>query len=365
MTSLGSVIEPGLELAVILDLCSEPVVLAPLAGGPSTPELAAAVSEAGGLGFLAAGYLTPAQLGERLEATRRLTSRPFGVNVFVPSPPAAPGVVDDYAGAVSADAAGVGAALGEPRWDDDGYPAKLELLLAAPPAVVSFTFGLPEADVVQRVRHAGAEVWLTVTSVPEALDAARAGADLLVVQGAEAGGHRGGPDDDPGTATALLPLLQLIAAEVDLPFVATGGIATGRGLAAVLAAGARAAAVGSAFLDCPEAGTSPVHRAALRADAPTALTRAFTGRTARGIVNAFLERHGGEAPAAYPEVHHLTAPLRAAARAAGRGDLVNLWAGQAYPLARPLPAGELVRALGSEAREALIEASRRVHVSGT
>jgi len=348
-----------LEPAVILDLSSEPVVLAPLAGGPSTPELAAAVSEAGGLGFLAAGYLTPEQLADRLAATRRLTSRPFGVNLFVPGPVGDPGRLDEYARAVSADAAGVGAALGEPRWDDDSYPAKLDLLLEEPPAVVSFTFGIPAADVVRRVHDAVAEVWVTVTSVPEALDAARAGADLLVAQGAEAGGHRGGPDDDPRRATALLPLLQLVGARVDLPLVAAGGIATGRGVAAVLVAGARAAAVGTAFLDCPEAGTSALHREALRSDLPTALTRAFTGRTARGIVNGFLERHDGEAPRAYPEVHHLTAPLRAAARADGRADLVNLWAGQAYPLTRPLPAGELVRRLGSEARDALAQAAAR------
>jgi nitronate monooxygenase len=348
-----------LECAVILDLCSEPVVLAPLAGGPSTPELAAAVSEAGGLGFLAAGYLTPEQTRDRLVATRRLTTRPFGVNLFVPGPPADPGRVDDYARAVTPDATGVGAALGEPRWDDDAYPAKLDLLLAVPPAVVSFTFGLPAADVVRRVHDAGAEAWVTVTSVNEALEAARLDADLLVVQGAEAGGHRGGADDDPRRATALLPLLQLVEARVDLPIVAAGGIGTGRGVAAVLAAGARAAAVGTAFLDCPEAGTSAVQRAALRSDLPTALTRAFTGRTARGIVNGFLERHDAEAPPAYPEVHHLTAPLRAAARAAGRGDLVNLWAGQAYPLTRAVPAGELVRALAGEARDALAHAAAR------
>jgi nitronate monooxygenase len=338
---------------VVLDSCTEPVVLAPLAGGPSTPELTAAVSEAGGFGFLAAGYLTPGDLAERLAATRRLTARPVGVNLFLPGTPAPAGTVDAYRLSVAADAAGVGAVPGEPRWDDDAVDAKLALLLDDPPAVVSFTFGLPTADVVRQLQVAGAEVWVTVTSVAEALDAVDTGADALVVQGAEAGGHRGGRDDDPRRAVGLLPLLQLIRARVERPLIATGGIATGAGIAAVLVAGARAAALGTAFLDCPEAGTSAVHRAALREDRPTALTRAFTGRTARGIVNSFLERHDGEAPAAYPEVHHVTAPLRQAARASGRGDLINLWAGQAYALTRSVPAGELVRDLGAQARAAL------------
>jgi nitronate monooxygenase len=340
--------------SVVLDSCTEPVVLAPLAGGPSTPELTAAVSDAGGLGFLAAGYLSPDELAARLARTRALTDRPVGVNLFLPGAPAATGSVEAYRRSLAADAVGIGAVPGDPRWDDDAVDAKLALLLDAPPAVVSFTFGLPDGEVVQRLHAAGAEVWVTVTSVAEALDAVDTGADALVVQGAEAGGHRGGRDDDPRNAVGLLPLLQLVGAHVARPLIATGGIATGAGVAAVLVAGARAAALGTAFLDCPEAGTSAVHRAALRGDRPTALTRAFTGRTARGIVNGFLERHDGEAPAAYPEVHHVTAPLRRAARAAGRGDLVNLWAGQAYELTRSVPAGELVRGIGAEARAALL-----------
>ena len=341
---------------MVLDSCTEPIVLAPLAGGPSTPELTAAVSDAGGFGFLAAGYLTPGDLDERLATTRRLTARPFGVNLFLPGAPAPAGTVDAYRVSVTADAAAVGAVPGEPRWDDDAVAAKLALLLDDAPAVVSFTFGLPGADAVRQLHAAGAEVWVTVTSVAEALDAVDAGTDVLVLQGTEAGGHRAGRDDDPRNAVGLLPLLQLVRARVERPLVAGGGIATGAAVAAVLVAGARAAALGTAFLDCPEAGTSAVHRAALHDDRPTALTRAFTGRTARGIVNGFLERHDGEAPRAYPEVHHVTAPLRQAARASGRGDLVNLWAGQSYALTRSVPAGELVRDLGAQARAALARA---------
>jgi nitronate monooxygenase len=179
------------------------------------------------------------------------------------------------------------------------------------------------------LHDAGSEVWVTVTSAAEADLAAAAGADALVVQGAEAGGHRGG-FHDTDEAIGLLPLLQLISGRTELPLVAAGGLATGAAVAAALAAGARAAALGSAFLRCPEAGTSPVHREALRSGAPTALTRAFTGRLARGIRNRFLEEHTAEAPSAYPEVHYLTAPLRQAGRTSGDADLVNLWAGQAY-----------------------------------
>jgi nitronate monooxygenase len=345
-----------LEVAVILDSCPVPIVLAPLAGGPATPELTAAVTNAGGLGFLAAGYLTAAELAARRTATEQLTSGPFGINVFVPGPPRSPASLPRFAEAIEADARSVGAPVGEAAYEDDDWAAKIGRLLEDPPPVISFTFGFPEGQLVQQLRDRGSEVWMTVTSVPEAASAAGLGADLLVVQGAEAGGHRGGLDDDPGQAVGLLALLQLIRARVQIPLVATGGIATGAGIAAVLAAGARAAALGTAFLGCPEAGTSAVHRAALDGDTQTGYTRAFTGRTARGIRNRFFDQHSAGAPAAYPQVHHLTAPMRKAGRESGRPDVVNLWAGQAYPLTRQLPARDLVRALSAEARDALDQA---------
>jgi nitronate monooxygenase len=344
---------------VILDDCELPIVLAPLAGGPATPELAAAVSNAGGLGFVAAGYLTADQLAETMASTRALTQKPFGVNLFVPGQPSARDGFGRYTEVVAAEAAAVGAQAGSPRWDDDDWDAKLALL-ADPAPVVSFTFGLPDGSIVRRLQSSGTEVWLTVGTVAEAVAAAELGADALLVQGAEAGGHRGGVDDDPAETIGLLALLQLVAARVRLPLVAAGGIATGAGIAAVLSCGARAAALGTAFLDCPEAGTAEVHRKALRTDRQTAYTRAFTGRIARGIRNQFLDRHSAEAPAGYPEVHHLTAPMRRAARTAGEPELVNLWAGQAYPLSRSMPAGELVRALAAEAGDALVQAGGRL-----
>jgi nitronate monooxygenase len=342
---------------MILDSCDIPIVLAPLAGGPSTPELAAAVSNAGGLGFLASGYLSAAELADRSRRTGELTSRPVGVNLFTPGPAGDAALVRRFAAEIEADVSGAGARLGGARHDDDDWDAKIGYLMSAPAAVASFTFGIPGGDVIAGLRARGTEVWVTVTSLDEARRAAAAGADLLVVQGYEAGGHRGGTSDAPEEAAGLIALLQLVTARVATPVVAAGGIATGRAVAAVLCLGARAAALGTAFLDCPEAGTAPVHRSALHDDAPTRLTRAFSGRTARGIENGFLRAHTGSAPAAYPEVHYLTSPMRTAARQAGLADYVNLWAGQAYPLTAAAPAADLVRDLWEQAQAALGQAA--------
>lgn len=339
-----------------------PVVGAPLAGGGSTPALAAAVTEAGGLGFLAAGYLGADAVAVDIAGTRALTSRPFGVNVFVPGEPATDlSTVAEYAHDLEPEAAHLGVAVGEPRFDDDAWEAKLDLLLSDPVPVVSFTFGAPSPEVVGALRAAGSAVWITVTSVSEARRAGASGADALVVQGAEAGGHQGTFDDaSAGDATGLLALLALVGHETRLPLVAAGGIATGAALAAVLAAGASAAQLGTALLRCPEAGTSAAHRAALGRPTPTAMTRAFTGRRARGLRNRFLDEHSADAPSAYPEVHHLTAPLRAAARDAGDPEALHLWAGQAQELGTDEPAGDLVRRLAAEARVALDQAARLV-----
>lgn len=305
-----------------------PIIGAPMAGGPTTPELVAAVSEAGGLGFLSAGYLTADALAERIAATRALTERPFGVNLFVPGPESHPSVYAEHV-----------RGMGEPRWDDDHWDAKLALLRDEPVAAVSYTFGCPDP-----LPDLPGEAWVTVTSPEEAHAAVAAGADAVIAQGAEAGGHRGtwvdAPDVEP---IGLVALLQLLAAGVGVPVIAAGGIATPAGVRAALALGATAVQVGTALLLAPEAGTVPAYRDRLRAGgAPTGLTRAFSGRLARGIRNAFMDEHP-DAPIAYPEIHHATAPLRAAAREAGDADGFNLWAGEAYALTREAPAGEIVR----------------------
>jgi nitronate monooxygenase len=331
-----------------------PIVQAPMGGGPSTPALAAAVCEAGGLGFLAAGYRTPDAVRADIAELRRLTSRPFGLNVFVPGPASEDaGALERYAVALAGEAERLGVELGKPRYEDDGWEEKLALAREEEVPVVSFVFGCPDAAVLAQLQAAGCAAWVTVTTPAEALAAADGGGDALVVQGVEAGGHRGSGDAAAPGDDGLLALLQLVRAVTDRPLVATGGIATGRGVAAVLAAGASAAQLGTAFMLAPEAGTSEAHREAFSRTAPTALTRAFTGRYARGIENRFMREHEHEAPLGYPEVHNLTAPLRVAARERGDAEAFHLWAGEAYPLAQAVPAGELVRRLAGEAREAL------------
>jgi nitronate monooxygenase len=345
---------------VLLDEVDVPVVLAPLGGGPSTPRLTAAVSDAGGLGMLAWAYLAPTDAERVLVETRALTGARFGVNLFAPvAGPAPASAYIDYVSQLRARAEARGERIGEPRFSDDDWGAKIELLLAEPVPVVSFAFGCPQPDVLGQLREAGSETWVTVTSPEEAVQAARAGADALIVQGYEAGGHRATFTDNPDPPLyGLLALLELVGAEVELALVASGGVASGRGLAAVLAGGARAAQIGTAFMLAEEAGTSDVHKRALRSSAPTGLTRAFTGRLARGVQNRFMLEHA-DAPIAYPEVHYATAPLRKSGRERGDADVVNLWAGQTHQLARDLPAAEIVRQLAREAREALRAAQLR------
>jgi nitronate monooxygenase len=321
----------------VLAELEHPIVQAPLAGGPSTVELAAAVSDAGGLGFLAAGYRGAEEMREEIFEMR---GRRFGVNLFVP------GRADVDDAALEAYVSSLGPDAGEARFDDDGWRAKLDVLRDSDPVpVVSFTFGCPPLCELRSLQAHGSEVWVTVTSVAEARAARDAGADVLVLQGIEAGGHRGTWADRADEGLRLFALLRVIAtSSVDLPLVATGGIADAAGVAAVLAAGASAAQVGTAFMLAPEAGTHPAHREAIASDRPTALTRAFTGRLARGIKNRFMSDHP-DAPLAYPHIHYATAPLRAAARERGDADGFNLWAGQAHALAAPRPAAETVIAL--------------------
>lgn len=332
-----------------------PIVGAPLAGGPSTPELAASVSDAGGFGFIAAGYKTAQDVRADIEAVRAKTRRPFGVNVFFPVQlEADKEVIVGYVSSLADEERRYGVACGEPRWSGDEWEEKLELVTRERPAVVSFTFGCPDHATVQRLQANGIAIWCTVTRPEEATAAAAAGVDALVVQGAGAGGHQASFDDTDGAPIELLPLLRLIRDATDLPLIAAGGIADGRGVAEAIAAGASAAQIGTALMLTPEAGTSEPLRESFKGDAPTSLTRAFTGRRARGIVNRFMREHSAAAPRAYPQIHYATAPLRAAARAAGDADGINLWAGQSYRLAKAEPAGELVARWAAEASRALL-----------
>jgi nitronate monooxygenase len=330
----------------VQDLLRRPLAVAPMGGGPTTPSLVLAAAAAGAVGFLAAGYKTvPAMLAD-IAAVRAGTPEAFGVNLFVPGTPARDGAaLARYLAALHASAEAAGAPLGEAAWDDDGYGGKVAALLAGPPPLVSFTFGCPDPGVIAAFHDAGTVVAVTVTSPREAELAEAAGAGALCVQGYEAGAHRGtfANDDTPGQDDGLLSLIGEVAAVSRLPQLAAGGIMNSRQVDAVLAAGAVAAQCGTAFLRCPESGANPAYKAAL-ADprfTATALTRAFSGRLARGLVNRFMLAHPG-APAAYPEINNATRPLRAAAAAAGDPEHLSLWAGQGWRSATSLPAGEII-----------------------
>ena len=333
-----------------VDWSAHPLVLAPMAGGPATVALAAAAAEGGVFPFLAGAYLTPERLRADVAELRAVTPTAFGVNVFAPSPDL-PSMQQDalaYAASLAPWAAAAGVELGTPRYDDDSFAAKVDLLVEAAPALVSFAFGWPPADVVGRLQEAGTAVWVTVNEPSEVEWAEALGVDGLVVQGWEAGGHRGGPVDTGDPQLELLPLVTEVARRTDLRIMGAGGVMTGTEAADVLRAGATAVALGTAFLGCPEAGTAPVHRHELTHRSGTTVTRAFTGRSARALTTTWTELFTEAAPAAYPHVHHLTAPLRAHGRATGEAELVNLWAGTGHARLRSLPAAELARLLVDE-----------------
>jgi nitronate monooxygenase len=321
------------------DLLRRRIVVAPMAGGPTTADLVIAAGRAGALAFLAAGYKTPEAMAAEITAVRAATAEPFGVNVFVPGAPYRD------AAALAGYLGTLGPGLGDASWDDDGFDGKIAALLADPPAVTSFTFGCPPPGVIRALQDAGSAVAVTVTSPGEARLAAEAGADAVCVQGYEAGAHRGtfGNDNAPGRDRGLLSLIGEVAAVTGLPQIAAGGIMGPRQVRAVLAAGAAAVQCGTAFLRSPESGAHPLHKAALADPRYTAttVTRAFSGRPARGLVNEFIIEHS-DAPPAYPEINNATRPLRAAAAARGDTERMSLWAGQGYRLAAELPAAEIV-----------------------
>jgi nitronate monooxygenase len=324
-----------------------PVLAAPMAGGASTPALVTAAARAGGLGFLAAGYRTPQAMAEQIAAVRA-QAVPFGVNLFAPNPvPVDVAAFHRYAQAIQpeGDRYDLDLAGAEPVEDDDHWQEKIDFLLAEPVPVVGFTFGVPDPAVVAALRTAGSLIVQTVTSAEEARIAADAGADLLTVQSSAAGAHSG--TLTPGRLPAQTPIAELVAEvgrAVSLPLIAAGGLATSEGVAAVLRAGALAAAVGTVLLRSDESGASATHQAALADPSreQTVVTRAFTGRPARGLRNAFIDRYDAEAPQGYPALHHLTGPLRKAAAAAGDAERVHLWAGTGYRHATAEPVARIL-----------------------
>ncbi|HEY0835055.1 MAG TPA: nitronate monooxygenase [Azospirillum sp.] len=332
---------------------AHPIIQAPMAGGGDTPALVAAVCEAGGLGSIGAAYLTAAQLADAVKAVRARTARPFGVNLFAPMP--APEAPPDLAPAL-ARVAPFYAELGLPGPDapvpaGTSFDALFPAALDSGAAMFSVTFGLLPEDAVHAVKARGMLLAGTATTVEEAVALEGMGADLVVAQGGEAGGHRGtfaGPFEAAMVGTmALVP--QMVDA-VSVPVVASGGIMDGRGIAASLALGACGVQMGTAFLTCAEAGITDVYKQAIldaREDG-TRLTRAFSGRPARGVVNRFMAEVEGDAVLPFPMQNALTRPLRTAAAAQGRAEFLSLWAGQGVRLARRQTAAELMARLVEE-----------------
>ncbi len=327
-----------------------PLVAAPMAGGASGPRLALAAGRSGAFPFLAAGYQTVEALSDQI-ATLRTQNLPFGVNLFAPAPvPIDETTFRAYAHQVQpdADAHGLDVTTAPLLEDDDGWHAKLDLLLTDPVPVVSVTFGLPHPREVAALRRAGSQVLATVTTVAEARAAADAGVDALVVQGSDAGGHSG--THDPARTLERVSAVDLTRAAVaatGLPVIAGGGVDGPAAVQRLLSAGARAVVVGTLLLRTPESGASPAHKDALADPAftTTVVTRAFTGRPARSLRNAFTDRHSPRAPLGYPAVHHLTRPLRQAAARAGDAQRLHLWAGTGYRSARADPAADVITAL--------------------
>jgi nitronate monooxygenase len=341
---------------------SLPLVQAPMGGGPTTPLLVSAVSEAGGLGSIAGGYLSPAEIRAEIAAVRARTRRPFAVNLFVPE--REPVDTPERLGPrlLEASRAALRPLRDELGLPDPAPPARfaevfedqLAALIEERVACFSFTFGIPGALALESCRRAGIALCGTATTVAEAVALADAGVDFVNTQGFEAGAHRGSfllPEE-----RSLVGSLALVPPR-GIPVLAAGGIMDGRGIAAVLALGAQAAVLGTAFLRTKESGANPAWKAALAQgrDDSTALTRAFSGKAARGIRNRFMERLAAveaELPP-YPAQNALTRDIRGAAAKSGNADYLSLWAGQGVALARELPAGELVAELARETEEAL------------
>jgi nitronate monooxygenase len=335
------------------------VILAPMGGDPSTPELAAAVSNAGGLGSLAAAYSNPERIAKDIARIRELTPRPFAVNLFSPQ---AQLPLSGDTGAVAEFLRPYHERLGLkppelPQKPIENFDGQLEAVCKAAPPIVSFTFGLLPQKATERLKAQGAYLIGTATTVEEAKQLEQAGVDAIVSQGSEAGAHRGTfavPAEEALIGTvALVPQIK---DATRVPVIASGGIMDGRGIVAALALGASAVQMGTAFLTCKEAGTSPAYREALakaRED-QTTVTRAFSGRMARGLRNEFIEKWNaaGLTHLPYPWQNAFTQPMRRGAAAAKQAGLLSLWAGQGVRMLRERTAGQLMAELKAEIEQA-------------
>ena len=336
-----------------------PVILAPMGGGPSTPELVAAVSNAGGLGSLAAAYSNADRIQQDIARIRELTGSPFAVNLFSPQ---AQLPLNNGVDAVSAFLRPYHERLGLnapelPKKPIEDFNEQLDAVANAAPPVVSFTFGLLPPKATERLKAQGTYLMGTATTVEEARQLEKAGVDAVIAQGSEAGAHRG--TFAVPAEQALIGTVALVPQVVDavrVPVIASGGIMDGRGIVAALALGASAVQMGTAFLDCKEAGTSAVYREALRHghEDQTTVTRAFSGRMARGLSNEFIEKWNasGLEHLPYPWQNAFTQPMRRAAAAARQAGLLSLWAGQGIRMLRETTAAQLMQELREEMKQA-------------
>lgn len=338
---------------------AHPIILAPMGGGPSTPELVVAVSNAGGLGSLAGAYLTPDEIRQAVLRIRSLTDRPFAINLFVGGRERADGF---DAAPMLALLAEVHASFGLPPpqlppVEPDPFDSQFEAVIAARPAAFSFTFGIPPAAALTRLKTSGIISMGTATTVEEARMLAEAGVDAIIAQGSEAGAHRG--TFAGSFESSMIPTLDLvngICTAVRLPVIASGGLMDGRDIAQAIEKGASAAQLGTAFLPCPESGASEAYKRAIlnaRQDT-TVVTRVYSGRPARGLANEFIARVAGRENIilSYPMQNTLTRAMRAAAAKRGDAGYLSLWAGQGVARARAMSAGELVARLVEEMAEA-------------
>src|SRR6266480_773363 len=333
-----------------------PIIQAPMAGVQGGA-LAVAVSNAGGLGSLPCAMLNADAMRGELRAIRAQTTKPFNVNFFCHVPPKPDPERDErwrttlapYYDELGLDVNSVPSGSGRAPFTQEAADVLREIR----PAVVSFHFGLPSHELLARVRESGAKILSSATTLDEARWLESNGVDAIIAQGLEAGGHRGMfLTEDITTQLGTFALLPQVVKAVRVPVIAAGGIADAQGVAAALALGAAGVQIGTAYLLCPEATTSPVHRAALKSEPArhTALTNLFTGRPARGIVNRIMRELGpmSTAPPAFPLATAAIAPLRAKAEAQGLGDFSPLWSGQNASGCKEIPAGELTRALAAE-----------------
>nr|WP_198981437.1 nitronate monooxygenase [Herbaspirillum sp. ASV7] len=334
---------------------AHPIVQGPM-NGASPPALAAAVSNAGGLGSCAAALLAPSAILETAAQLRGLTDKPFNMNLFLLPELQTPPALEQAQALLQPirEELGLPPAQTPLRFSENCRDQIAALLEAAPP-VASFTFGLLDAQVVRQFRKKDIQVIGTATTVAEARAWEEAGADFICALGAEAGGHRATfLGDFEQSCIGLMALVPQVTHAVKVPVIAAGGLMSGRGIAAAMLLGAQAAQMGTAFLCCPESGIAPAWRAALAAahDDGTRLTRSFSGRWARGIVNEFMEhmRPYEQVLPAYPVQNALTTELRQAATRAGRSEFMSLWAGQGVAMGRPMPAAQLVDTLVEELR---------------